>query len=166
MRLSLCVLALCCPLAAQVPTPVKFVSASADSANFDRPHFVPSPVSPSPVRTGIAPGARKDQDRFPSLEQYLAARSKQQSSAETPAAPETPSATPASEAWVRKYSPSNNDSTIDPATGMPAFSTTVTLRQQPSDVGTNSVPRFAAALLRNVVFFLGSVPGGASLGRK
>ena len=27
MRLSLCVLALCCPLAAQVPTPVKFGAA-------------------------------------------------------------------------------------------------------------------------------------------
>lgn len=164
MKLSLCVLALCCTLTAQVPTSVKFVTAGADGPDLSRPHFVPSPVSPSPVKTGIAPVARKDQERYPSFEQYLAARSKQQASAGAPVT--TAAAPPATDAWVRQYSPSSNDSTIDPATGMPTFSTSVTLRQLPSEVGTNAVPRFAAAMLRNFVFFLGSTQGVKTVGRK
>jgi hypothetical protein len=121
-------------------------------------HFANSTFNSGPVQSKVAtPVIGKDQMTPPGLEQYLAARARQRTSN----APATSQA--AAEAWVRQFSAPNDGSNIDPATGMPRFTTTVTLRQTPDSLEARQDSHFGAQLLKNIQFVLTFLPAEKAL---
>jgi hypothetical protein len=156
LRIVLLTVSLCSPLLAQAPTsarqaptPVQLVDAGRAKAKFADP-FTPSPIQ---TTVGAAPAAT-ERSKIPTFQQYLAARSGAQPRVNSKAS---------AEAWVNEYS-GNNESTIDPVTGMPKFSTTITSSRDSMEPRRqdNSSPGFAFIFLKDVINLTTSVPSSSA----
>lgn len=158
MKFTLCFLstALTSMLLAQAQGPVQTVGTGRATPQYENrnvqtrleSHYAPNPVQ----NTIIAPV--RNQSQYPTLQEYLAARDRAQTHAYSPEE---------AEAWVRQYSvnPQNgDDAKIDPVTGLPRYSTTVTLRRASRESGGSEsvVPHFAGEFINNLWRFSMFVP--------
>ncbi len=118
IRLILVATAACGALLAQSQGPVQSVGTGRATPKFANP-FAPSPMHNEVVTQTTTP-AEAAKAKLPSFHEFLAAKNGQPQRVDSPEA---------AEAWVTQYSSSGNEPTVDPVTGQPKFSTTVTLSQ-------------------------------------
>lgn len=158
MKFTLCFLstALCSGLFAQTQGPVQTVGTGRATTRYENRNVQPqleSHYAPNPVQNTIVSPVR-NQSQYPTLQEYLAARDHAQQHAYSPEE---------AEAWVRQQAvnPQNaDDAKIDPVTGLPRYSTTVTLRRASRESGGSEsvVPHVAGEFINNLWRFSMFVP--------
>jgi hypothetical protein len=143
LRLLFLTAAACTPLLAQVPHPVQLVGTGRAKPNFANA-IAPSQIkNQNPVDPNkIAPKPQSSQPGMAFHGPISRASSKE-----------------AAEAWVDQYSA--DETTIDPKTGLPRFSTTVTLHQTVNAHGDRNapvIPQYKINFLQSLMNFTLQVP--------
>ncbi len=143
LRLFFLTVTACAPLLAQVPHPVQLVGAGRAKPNFVNA-IAPSQIkNQNPVDPNrIAPKPQSSQPGVAFHGPISRANSKEEAAA-----------------WVDQYSA--DETTIDPKTGLPRFSTTVTLHQTVNPHGDHNepvIPQYKMNFLQSLMNFTMQVP--------